>query len=268
MSTVTRSPITQVQIVDPTLTAHEFTLIAGEFANTGLGAHRVFQVISTIGKWIDQIGKWVGSFLSPTSQSVLEAVKIGDKVGMIPKLISQTSNVVKSLDSYRFAAANPAASENTTWQRLKKVAFEAIEWIGDSAKVAMLAIPQAFGLELASTASDITLDVRDFHEAVEGVRTSRTQLERTDLSEVERRRPTEEGRMHMLKIAKTIFSVVGGVLGLVGLFLGYAVLPSVVLLTISTATLFFALWNQFYKDSMTHNLQARLAQRQLQQLQA
>ncbi len=266
MTTTART--TQAQTVDPTLTAHEFALIAGDFANTGLGAHRTFQTVSTIGKWIDQIGRWTSSVLSPTSQSVLEAVKIGDQVGMIPKLVSQTGIVIKSLDSYRFEAGRATPDEITAWARLKKVVFDAIEWIGDSAKVIMLAVPQVFGLDLVSRTSDLTLDVRDFHEAVEGVRTSRTHLERPDISETERRRPTEEGRMHMLKIAKAIFSFIGGILGFVGLFLGYAVLPSVILLTISTATLFFALWNQFYKDSMTHNLQARLAQRQLQHLQA
>lgn len=258
----------QQQQVDPSLTAHELALVAGDFVNTGLGAHRVFQTITTSAKWVEQADP---KFFGKTSQSILNAVKLGDNVGMVPKLINQTGRAMKALEAYNIVKAAPQVKDESISSKLYGFLIEVNEWIGDFAKVLMIGIPSSAPLQVVSNATDLVLDGRDYQESTKGIDKNDIELARlkeTAAPERDQRLQVEEKRGHMLKIAKSVFSFVGNFFALLGVIFGVALLPSLIVLTISTAHLFFALWNRFYVDTMTHKLEDRLRERQIKAMSA
>ncbi len=254
---------------NPSVTPKELFRITTDWANTGLGAHRLFDTISKVGKWGEQLN--IGG--SETSKSFFKKIGTADNVGAIPKIFHTSGNLVKSLDEHEFAKSNPGSTSESVSKKLTKVVYDGIEMVGDAAKIVMLPFPSFTPAKLTSDISDLTLDSRDLKEGIEGVQKSESDIEaaktaNTDKAEDVRRaaltRPTEEKRSNMLKIAKAICSVLAGAFGILGFIFKIAIVPSIVLLVLSTFALGFAVWRHYYDQTMTHKLAERLRERQLQ----
>lgn len=250
----------------PSLTLTEMVKVVGEFFNTAFGMHRLYQICTTAFKWTVELNPAIAG---ADLEAINDRITTADNVSNLPKLFNTTKCLVSNWEAYQFERARPNADQNTLSSRCRQVAVDAIEWVGDFANTLLIGLPDHYGVQFTSVACDLVLDVSDFGEGLGGVRRSNADLVRLQNSSAdERRRPTEEGRLHWLLIAKAVCSFVGNAAGLAGLITGTAILPSVTLLVASTAMLTFALWKQFYGDTMTHVLEERLRSRQVELLAA
>lgn len=253
---------TDISTQAPSLTIPEFVKILGEFINSGLGSHRLYQVCSTAYKWTVQLNPTI---VGAELDAIHDRIKTADNVGIFPKLFNTTKNLVNNWEAYQFERARPDPNQNTLSTRCRKVAMDVIDWAGDFSRTLLIGFPNHFGCMVTGTVSDLVLDVRDFGESIAGVRRSNDDIARLqNATAEERRRPVEEGRAHYLKIAKAICSFIGNSAAMGTLVVGAAVLPPLATLVVATTTLFFALWKQFYSDTMTHVLAQRMRERQVE----
>jgi len=104
--------------------------------------------------------------------------------------------------------------------------------------------------------TDLASDSIGAYQAGEGWAKADYELNRasaqSDISpEVQEHLKAERG-LHLLSLVKSVLSAVAGIFGVLGLVLGFAIVPSVVLLTISLATYSLSIVKHFYKENMTY----------------
>jgi hypothetical protein len=63
-------------------------------------------------------------------------------------------------------------------------------------------------------------------------------------------------KLHYLKLAKAVTAFAVGIFGLLGLFYGAPVIPSILLLAMSVVSSSLSIFNRWYKQNMTYNLEA------------
>lgn len=248
------------------LSAKECTKLVGEYAGSGAGIHRIFQALALPFKWMSW---WFGESAS-TGQTFSKNIQQADLYGLIPKLGFDAKEVVKAHEEYSFKVSQQqdgAATDDSVTAKLKEFVYKVIELVGDAMRVAMIWTPASLLMKVTADAADITVESGEISKGFAELDKQSAEIAKRRAQNVraeELVRPTEEKRLHYIKIAKSACSATGAVLGLLGVIFKIALVPSVVLLTISTATVALAIWGHFYKETMTHKLDERFAQRRLE----
>ena len=81
----------------------------------------------------------------------------------------------------------------------------------------------------------------------------------TNLSEDVQAGLQSEKTLHLISLTKSVLAVVAGIFGLLGLLLGVAIVPSIVLLTLGLATCSLAFVKHFFKENIPQFINREIA---------
>jgi len=99
--------------------------------------------------------------------------------------------------------------------------------------------------------TELTADViESYQAAAEWCKTDALLAQRSNLSEDVQAGLQSEKTLHLISLAKSVIAIAIGVFGVLGLFFGIAVVPSVVLLTMGLATCSLAYVKHFFQENM------------------
>lgn len=246
----------------PTVTFNAAANMVGKWAGSGSGAHRLNQVVIRGFQWAREAGVVGG-------ERTEAAIKTADHLGLYPKALYTFGTIVQAKEEYDFQVEQQkagAVSDDSVSAKLKKFVYKVIELISDVANLLTFWVPTN-PVKITANVADITIDSGDMAESFHTIDVQNAKIAEgraKGAKEQELVRPTEEKRLSYIKIAKATCSITSAALGLLGIIFKIALIPSVVLLTISTATVLFAIWSHFYKETMTHNLEKIYAERRFE----
>ncbi len=110
--------------------------------------------------------------------------------------------------------------------------------------------PLAAVTDLMADAADLTLAADDFSKMSKMQKSVEVLDVKSDV-----RQNVEHSRKHaMIRIAKAVCSVVGGILGLLILALGGPIVPGIILVVIALASTIFAIYGHFYKETRPNKM--------------
>lgn len=246
----------------PTVTFNAAATTFGKWAGSGSGAHRLNQVVIRGFQWAREFGVDGG-------ERTETAIKTADHLGLYPKAIHTFGTIVAAKEEYDFQVEQQkagAVSDDSVSAKLRKFVVKIIELISDVANLLTFWMPTN-PVKITAHAADITVESNDMAESFHNIDTQNAKIAEgraKGAKEHEFVRPTEEKRLSYIKIAKATCSITSAALGLLGIIFKIVLIPSIVLLTISTATVVFAIWSHFYKETMTHNLEDMYAKRRFE----
>jgi len=234
--------------------------VTSDVLNSGSGTYEGLKTGKLALQWI-HTGR---QFLNLTEEQAKAFERGGEMLGsaanatILTKYPFTLSNLQKKGEEYsRLASLKGADVRKITEARDDLLAASA-DVVGDAAKIGMLMVKSA-GLETVSYSSDLIADVstgKIHHSKVVRLDEDLKAMKEKPVAEDAKTRVTEEKRYSMLKVCKSVASIVGAVLGLAVLLFGIPV-SALTLLSVSTLSLTFALWAHYYKESMTHVLKEK-----------
>ncbi|HSW72012.1 MAG TPA: hypothetical protein VLG44_01205 [Chlamydiales bacterium] len=246
----------------PTVTFNAATNIFGKWAGSGSGFHRECQVAKLAFSWARELGVAGG-------ERTEAAIKTTDHLGLAGKIGHTFGGAVAAHEEYKFQVEQQkagAVSDDSVSAKLRKFVVKIFELISDVTNLLTFWIPTN-PVKITAHAADITVESNDIAESFHAIDAQNAKIAEgraKGAKEHEFVRPTEEKRLSYIKIAKATCSITTAAIGLLGIIFKIALIPSVVLLTISTATVIFAIWSHFYKETMTHNLEDMYAKRRFE----
>lgn len=224
------------------------------FTKTAYGAFRTLQLTEKVLKVASEIFRRIGHFYADVTKSLAKNIAAGWSFLAIPRLPEVFKDAKDAIlnwrnkpEGKRSYIADKSDKAGTVAEAVATTGF-AVTALTGSEKV----LNTANVFDLIKNSFDLLVHGEDYTKAKQLYNYS--QLTGKAVDAKVQNRIVETMRHKVMLIAKTVFSIASGTLGLLALALGAPLVPAVALLAMGVTGTVLALWSHFYKETRSYEL--------------